>query len=172
MPTLAIEGSARDLPHALVLHQECQTIKTPKLIFFVTPSVTHVWRAGILTGCPSAAAFAIALGSPHPPSIFVAEETLDFRGPDFSSGLRLLMPTFSLPCTPEFLTDTPSPRKKCSPTTPRRNVGESASSVPRLAPVNFRRPYPRIVSCYTLFKGWLPLSQPPICRRIRTTFNT
>ena len=30
----------------------------------------------------------------------------------------------------------------------------------------------RIVSCYTLFKGWLPLSQPPICQRFTTTFHT
>lgn len=30
----------------------------------------------------------------------------------------------------------------------------------------------RIVSCYTLFKGWLPLSQPPICLWRNTSFNT
>ena len=29
-----------------------------------------------------------------------------------------------------------------------------------------------IVSCYTLFKGWLPLSQPPICLRLTTTLST
>ena len=28
------------------------------------------------------------------------------------------------------------------------------------------------MSCYTLFKGWLPLSQPPICLWTMTTFNT
>ncbi len=47
-----------------------------------------------------------------------------------------------------------------------------ASSAPCLAPMNFRRFYPRIVSCYTLFKGWLLLSQPPICLGIKTTFHT
>lgn len=45
---------------------------------------------------------------------------------------------------------------------------KSPAKDPRLryyawAPINFRRHDPRIVSCYTLFKGWLPLSQPPIC---------
>jgi len=30
----------------------------------------------------------------------------------------------------------------------------------------------RIVSCYTLFKGWLPLSQPSICLWRTTAFNT
>ena len=54
-------------------------------------------RAGILTGYPSATAFAITLGSPNPWLIFIAKETLGLRGPDFSSGLWLLMPTFSLP---------------------------------------------------------------------------
>ncbi len=49
---------------------------------------------------------------------------------------------------------------------------EFASSVLCLAPVNFRRHRPRIVSCYTLFKGWLPLSQPPICCSTMTTFYT
>ena len=44
-------------------------------------------RAGILTSFPSASAFAIALGPPHPPPIRVAEETLDFRGAGFSPTL-------------------------------------------------------------------------------------
>ncbi len=67
--------------------QKHQTIKTPGLISFVFPSVSHIWRAGILTSCPSTTAFAIALGPPNPPSISVAEETLDFRGARFSPAL-------------------------------------------------------------------------------------
>ena len=51
------------------------------------------------------------------------------------------------------------------------------SSGPRLrwwtlAPLHFRRRTPRLVSCYALFKGWLPLSQPPSCFSISTSFNT
>ncbi len=48
----------------------------------------------------------------------------------------------------------------------------SPASVLHLAPLHFRRDDPMIVSCYTLFKGWLPLSQPPICLSIITTFHT
>jgi len=40
---------------------------------------------GILTDCPLAAAFAIALGPPNPWLTFIAKETLDFRGSEFSS---------------------------------------------------------------------------------------
>ena len=36
----------------------------------------------------------------------------------------------------------------------------------------FGAPNRRIVSCYTLFKGWLPLSQPPICHGFDTAFDT
>ena len=40
----------------------------------------------------------------------------------------------------------------------------------RLSPVNFRGPQPRGVSCYAFFKGWLLLSLPPHCLRLRTPF--
>jgi hypothetical protein len=56
-----------------------------------------------LTSFPSAAAFAIALGPPNPWLIASATETLDFRGSNFSLGLWLLMPTFSLPAAPKAL---------------------------------------------------------------------
>ncbi len=29
----------------------------------------------------------------------------------------------------------------------------------------------RAVSCYTLFKGWLPLSQPPVCQGRNTSLK-
>ena len=67
--------------------QKHQTIKMLGPVSFVFPSVSHMWRAGILTSCPSTTAFAIALGPPNPPSISVAEETLDFRGARFSPAL-------------------------------------------------------------------------------------
>ena len=69
------------------------------LISSVTPSHKKR-RAGILTGFPSAAALAIALGSPNPWLIAIATETLDFRGARFSRAMWLLMPTFSLPSAP------------------------------------------------------------------------
>ena len=41
-----------------------------------------------------------------------------------------------------------------------------------LSPVHLRRPAPRRVSFYALFKGWLLLSLPPRCLRGGTTFAT
>ena len=129
--------------------------------------------AGILTGCPSAAAFAIALGPTNPQLIFIAEETLDFRRSGLSPDLRLLVPTFSLPCAPVALAGQPSLHRKCSSTTREiRKFRESVISVPSLAPLNLRRKISRRVSCYALFKGWLLLSQPPRCLRNSTAFYT
>ena len=83
-------------------------------MFSVTPSIIN-GRVGILTDCPLAAAFAIALGPPNPWLIDSATETLDLRGLNFSLGLWLLMPTFSLPSAPAALAGQPSLRWKCSP---------------------------------------------------------
>ncbi len=55
---------------------------------------------GILTMCPSGAAFAIPLGPTNPQSITVAEETLVFRRAGLSPALWLLVPAFSLPIAP------------------------------------------------------------------------
>src|SRR3989338_8775441 len=74
-------------------------------------------RAGILTSCPSAAVFTIALGPPNPWLIASATETLDFRGSNFSLGLWLLMPTFSLRTAPLALAGRASVQYECSPTT-------------------------------------------------------
>ncbi len=41
-----------------------------------------------------------------------------------------------------------------------------------LSPVHLRRPPPRRVSCYALFKGWLLLSLPPRCLGRGTSFGT
>ncbi len=114
---LVIKNSDADLPASRLLRQERQTIKALEDMSFVTPLVLCKRWTGILTSYPSAAAFAIALGSPNPPSIFVAEETLDLRGSRFSRDLRLLMPTFSLPYAPAALTGQPSVHTECSPTT-------------------------------------------------------
>jgi hypothetical protein len=58
--------------------------------------------------CPSRAAFAIRLGPTNPWLIVIAKETLVFRRPGISPGLRLLVPTFLLPYAPPPLTDTAS----------------------------------------------------------------
>jgi hypothetical protein len=59
---------------------------------------------GILTVCPSGAAFAIPLGPTNPQLIIIAEETLVFRRAGFSPALWLLVPAFSLPYAPLWVT--------------------------------------------------------------------
>ncbi len=51
-------------------------------------------------------------------------------------------------------------------------LSEPVASVHDLDPLNFRRRFARPVSCYALFKGWLPLSQPPGCLSAPTSFAT
>ena len=65
---------------------------------------------GILTVCPSGAAFAIPLGPTNPQLITSAAETSVFRRAGFSPALRLLVPTFSLPNAPAWVTPLPSSR--------------------------------------------------------------
>jgi hypothetical protein len=57
---------------------------------------------------PSIAAFAIILGPTNPWLIIIAKETLVFRRAGISPALRLLVPTFSLPYAPVWLTPLPS----------------------------------------------------------------
>ena len=68
------------------------------------PSLHHLARGqGILTLCPSGAAFAIPLGPTNPSLITIAKETLIFRRAGISPALRLLVPAFSLPNAPPWL---------------------------------------------------------------------
>ena len=48
----------------------------------------------------------------------------------------------------------------------------SAASATDLAPLHFRHGFPRPVSYYALFEGWLLLSQPPGCLGNPTSFPT
>jgi len=54
--------------------------------------------------CPSAAAFAIALGPTNPSLIVIAKETLVFRCAGFPPALWLLVPTFLLQHAPLWVT--------------------------------------------------------------------
>ena len=93
---------------------------------------------GILTLCPSGAAFAIPLGPTNPWMTTIAKETLIFRRGGISPPLRLLVPAFSLPYAPVWVAPLPSLRTECSLTacSVRRHHTPSAS-VLRLTPIIF-----------------------------------
>ena len=73
-------------------------------------SIAPARGQGILTLCPSHAAFAICLGPANPWLIISAKETSVFRCTGFSPVLWLLVPAFSLPNAPEWVTPYPSSR--------------------------------------------------------------
>ena len=83
----------------------------------------------------------LRLGTPNPPMIAIAEETLDLRRWWFSHHMRLLIPTFSLPNAPAHFTVYLHSGSKCSPTTLIKKL-ESTLSVVNLAPLHFRRILP------------------------------
>ena len=128
--------------------------------------------AGILTGCPSPTPFGLSLGSPNPGRTNLPQETLDFRRADFSSAFSLLIPGFSLLPRPAVLTVRLHPNAARSPTTLPPEAGKSAASVADLVPIIVGARRRRPVSCYALFKWWLPLSQHPGCLSHRTSFLT
>ena len=93
-----------------------------------------------------------------------------FGGRDSHPSLLLLLPGFSSRRGPRELTPPllPTPRASIHDDPPR---GVRSHIGGRLSPVHFRCPYSRLVSCYALFEGWLLLSPPPSCLRIRTPFE-
>ena len=77
------------------------------------PSLRHL-RAGvgILTYCPSPAAFAIGLGPTNPALITIEQETLIFRRAGISPALRLLVLAFSLRNAPLWVAPLASSRMR------------------------------------------------------------
>ena len=55
--------------------------------------------------------------------------------------------------------------------TPEPHQGLARISGASFSPVHFQCPHPRLVSCYALFKGWLLLSPPSSCLRVKTPFS-
>ena len=96
---------------------------------------------GILTMCPSGAAFAMPLGPTNPWLTTIAKETLIFRRAGLSPALRLLVPAFSLRNAPLW-------------------VAPLASSQMRM--LSYRSPCPktqRALSFGTTFEPRLSLAQ-------------
>src|SRR3989344_3463296 len=63
-------------------------------------SIESLRSAEILICCPSATPFGLALGPTNPRLIVIGTETVGFRRSWISQDLWLLIPAFSLPCTP------------------------------------------------------------------------
>ena len=131
---------------------------------------TYTRGAGILTGFPFPGyRLGARLGPPNPRLTTIAEEPLPLRRPGFSPGYaatttRILVPGGST--GPHGPASTP-PRRSPTPCP----YGQVRGLGGRLSPVHLRRPEPRGVSFYALLRGWLLLSLPSPCLRLRTTFR-
>ena len=97
-------------------------------------------------------------------------------GKPWDSGGRDFHPAFrySCPHNRQCEVHRPSPARLRpvalrSPTTARSAVREFGAA---FTPDHFRRGISRLVSCYALFKWWLPLSQHPSCPRDFTALVT
>ncbi len=122
--------------------------------------------------CPSCTVFTIHLGPTNPWLISIAKETLVFRRPVFSTGLRLLVPTFSLPYAPPWVTPSASSQNgMLSYHTTPINWYDVLSFGITFSPDNLRRKISEWVSCYAFFKWWLLLSQHPHCQRNLTSLS-
>ena len=122
--------------------------------------------------CPSPSTFVIGLGPTNPWMIIMATETLFFRRTGISPVLRLLVPTFSLPHAPPWLT--PLASKQSGMLSYHATLTNECGILKFgniLSPDYLRRGISRSVSCYAIFKGWLLLSQPPDCRRNSTSLS-
>ena len=122
--------------------------------------------------CPSPPPFGIGLGPTNPSLINIAKETLIFRRAWFSHAMRLLVPTFSLLYAPPWVIPSASLQNRTlSYRFPFTNERKAPSFGIILSPDHLRRKISEWVSCYAIFKGWLPLSQPPHCQRNLTSLS-
>ena len=123
-------------------HTSASTDANPiRRVNLFLPSLRHLVRGvGILTYCPSPAAFAIGLGPTNPSLTTIEKETLFFRRAGISPALRLLVLAFSLPYAPLWVAPLASLQMESSLTTQHdRSHVESSVSVPRFSPDYLRR---------------------------------
>ena len=163
-------------------YQGCGFAYTPNLRTWTSSSLSwlaappasrlglQVGGAGILTGCPSATPFGLTLGPAFPYADLPSVGSLRLPGSRFLTWISLLMPGFSLPCSPSPLTGVTSPHRERSPTTHMLSHMSPWLRYCALAPLYLRRRTARPVSCYALLRGWLLLSQPPGCLSSPTSF--
>ena len=113
-------------------------------------SLLHsVGSAGIYTCCPSPTTAVLGLGPDLPWVDEPSPGNLGLSTGMFLACLSLLIPAFSLVCSPHVLSVMLQPRIHCSSTTRFR---ASIASVSRLSPGHLRRTTTRPVSYYALFK--------------------
>ena len=136
------------------------------------PTVLTYSSTGISTCCPSATPPGLALGPDLPRADQLYSGNLGYSAWRIPTSISLLIPAFSLPCTPQ-----PLPvllRRACN--APLPTFTRSSASVPCFSPGHFRRRTSRPVSYYALFEcmaaseptSWLSLKSHILFHLTRT----
>ena len=112
------------------------------------PTVLSYHSTGISTCCPSATTLVLTLGPDLPRADQLYPGNLGYSAVRILTLLSLLIPAFSLPCTPLLLTVLLLPI--CN--APLPILTDSLVSVARFSPGHFRRRTSRLVSYYALFE--------------------
>ena len=112
------------------------------------PTVLSYHSTGISTCCPSATTLVLTLGPDLPRADQLYPGNLRYSAGRIPTFLSLLIPAFSLPCSPQLLTVLLLPA--CN--APLPILSDSLVSVVRFSPGHFRRRTSRPVSYYALFE--------------------
>ena len=112
------------------------------------PTVLSYHSTGISTCCPSATTLVLALGPDLPRADQLYPGNLGYSAIRILTLFSLLIPAFSLPCSPQLLTVLLRPA--CN--APLPILTDPLVSVVRFSPGHFRRRASRPVSYYALFE--------------------
>ena len=136
------------------------------------PTVLSYHSTGISTCCPSATTLVLALGPDLPGADQLYSGNLGYSAGRIPTSISLLIPAFSLPCSPQLLTVLLRPA--CN--APLPILSDPLVSVVRFSPGHFRRRTSRPVSYYALFEcmaaseptSWLSLKSHILFHLTRT----
>ena len=112
------------------------------------PTVLSYHSTGISTCCPSATTLVLTLGPDLPRADQLYPGNLGYSAERILTSISLLIPAFSLPCSPQLLTVLLRPA--CN--APLPILSDPLVSVVRFSPGHFRRRTSRPVSYYALFE--------------------
>ena len=148
--------------------------RSAPVLSLCVPTVLIYSSTGISTCCPSATPLGLALGPDLPRADQLYSGNLGYSAWRIPTSISLLIPAFSLPCTPQLLTVLL--RRACNAPLPIRLTSNSSASVSCFSRGHFRRRTPRPVSYYALFEcmaaseptSWLSLKSHILFHLTRT----
>ena len=144
---IASSDCLADLPARLLPRLHAAFLSAPVLSTRV-PTVLSYCSTGISTCCPSTTTLVLALGPDLPRADQLYSGNLGYSAERILTFLSLLIPAFSLPCSPQLLPVLLLPA--CN--APLPIINDSSASVSCFSPGHFRRRTSRLVSYYALFE--------------------